>query len=559
MLLRALQLENFRAVSSARISFDSTTVLIGENDCGRSSIMEAIALALGWNCSPGEFPFQPFHVHHRTAGPDSRAPCISIALEFCESAPGEWDGSGFEALRDALPAALVGSRRFWFRVTHDCAGTQFVFTSRGSEGLANDAGMLSWLRRRVPVLWMSEGMMAPRRAVSPRLWADEQDQSLADKVSRHYGDLLRGAAPDIGAAIEGGADAARKLLLARATPSRDRVTPLGEVLEEITGRRKVSSPESLAEPLRTSGAAAQKIGLLLLAGSLLRSGGADVDRGTRPLTLIENPEAHLHPMTLASIWGVINGIEGQKIVATHSGAMLACARLSSVRRLTRKEGIVQEWSVPEGALDPDELRRYSYHLRSRRAAASFARCWLLVEGETEFWLMGELARVCGYDFDMEGVTCVEFAQCGLTALIKVAEHLGIAWHLLADGDAAGQQYARSARELSKAGGHCDRVTLLRDADLEHCFWKHGYQDVFRRAAYPHDSSAAGSPRRSPSAAAVIHRAIERHSKPYMAVLLLDSVIDRGREGVPPELRGVIESAIRLARRGSAHYAAAGVV
>jgi putative ATP-dependent endonuclease of OLD family len=84
--------------------------------------------------------------------------------------------------------------------------------------------------------------------------------------------------------------------------------------------------------------------------------------------------------------------------------------------LTRKAGLVKEWRVPENALSGDELRRYSYHLRIRRVAASFARAWLLVEGETEFWLMSELARVCGYDFASEGVICVEFAQCGLAAL-----------------------------------------------------------------------------------------------------------------------------------------------
>ena len=203
-----------------------------------------------------------------------------------------------------------------------------------------------------------------------------------------------------------------------------------------------------------------------------------------PLTLIENPEAHLHPMTLASIWSVIDRIGGQKIIATHSGTLLARARLSSVRRLTRHDGMVREWRVPEGALSADELRRYSYHLRSRRAAASFARCWLLVEGETEYWLMAELARVCGYELASEGVTCVEFAQCGLGAMLKVARHLGIEWHLLADGDMAGQRYVESAREYAEAGGGHDRFTLLHEPDIEHCFWRFGYEEVFRRAAWP---------------------------------------------------------------------------
>jgi len=253
-------------------------------------------------------------------------------------------------------------------------------------------------------------------------------------------------------------------------------------------------------------------------------------------------------MTLSSIWSVIDRIAGQKIVATHSGALLACARLSSVRRLTRQAGFVREGRVPDGALTADELRRYSYHLRSRRAGASFARCWLLVEGETEFWLMSELARICGYDFDSEGVTCVEFAQCGLSALVKVARHFGIEWHLLADGDEAGQHYAKAARQLAGRGEGRDRVSMMRDVDLEHCFWRCGYDEVFRKAAYPGASAESTAARNAP-AKVVIRRAIERRSKPYLAVLLLDAVIDRGPAGVPPVLKSAIESCIGLVRRG----------
>ena len=285
----------------------------------------------------------------------------------------------------------------------------------------------------------------------------------------------------------------------------------------------------------------------MLTGALLHSGAGRLEEGMSPLTLIENPEAHLHPATLASIWSVIERIGGQKIIATHSGTLLARARLSSVRRLTRRDGVVREWRVPEGALSADELRRYSYHLRSRRAAASFARCWLLVEGETEYWLMAELARVCGYELASEGVACVEFAQCGLTAMLKVARRLGIEWHLLADGDMAGKHYVESAREYVETGHGHDRFTLLPERDVEHCFWKFGYQDVFRRAAWPSASSADTSWQRKVPAKKVIARAIERHSKPSLAVLLLDAIIDRGPKGVPPPLRQAIETCVELAR------------
>ena len=541
MLLRSVLVENFRAIRSGRLTLDATTVLIGENDCGRSSILEAIAIVLGWNAREGEFLFQPFHVHREPQADGSEAPAIRIALEFAEGTPGEWDGEGFEALREALPDAMVHDRGFSLDVTSRNGSVEWSFRSARGVALRNHRNLLVWMRRRMPV-FRTEGMIADATAKTKQL-AEGRAQQLADRVSTHYADLLAGTAVDLQGAIEAGFEAARQLLAARGDLLSNPKAPLGAVLEEITGRRKPARRSVAVEPHHGQGTAAQQIGILLLVGALLRAGGGVVERGMDPLILIEDPEAHLHPMTLASIWTVIDRLGGQKIIATHSGTLLASARLSSVRRLTRHEGVVTEWRVPEGSLTADELRRYAYHLRSRRAAASFARCWLLVEGETEFWLMSELARVCGHEFASEGIACVEFAQCGLGALIKVARHLGIQWHLLADGDRAGQDYARSAGKYVGPEGARDRITLLQEADVENCFWRYGYADVFRKAAYP-----SGGPQGRMPAKAVIQRAIQRHSKPYMAVLLLDALIERGPGGVPPPLRRAIETCVRLARQ-----------
>jgi putative ATP-dependent endonuclease of OLD family len=534
MLLRSVRLENFRGVKSAQLSLDATTVLIGENDCGRTSVLEAVALALGWQSGDCEFRFQPCHFHYSNA---SQPPAISITLEFRETTPGEWDGEAFDVLCGRLSGA-ARDRRFWLEVTHE-AETRWLFRSAQDKPSVNDRALLAWLRRRMPVFWMREGMMAASQG-DPE--PEAGSGTLAEQVSQEYRDLLQGTALDITAAIERGAEAAHQLLRARIKPSAASTTPFMEVLEEITRKRNRMPATTHRE---APGTAAQKIGILLLAGGLLRSGARTLDEDVTPLALIENPEAHLHPMTVASIWGVIEGMGGQKIIATHSGGLLSRARLASVRRLTRHAGVVKEWRIPKGALTADELRRYSYHVRSRRAAASFARCWLLVEGETEFWLMNELARVCGYDLASEGVACVEFAQCGLDPLIKVARHLGIEWFLLADGDAAGKQYACAAAKWSESK---TRIALLEDADIEHCFWRNGYSDVFRKAAYPGGETPVKRP-----AKAVIARAIERYSKPYMAALLLDSVIGRGPEGVPRPLKRTIETCVELARRSTSMH------
>jgi putative ATP-dependent endonuclease of OLD family len=249
-------------------------------------------------------------------------------------------------------------------------------------------------------------------------------------------------------------------------------------------------------------------------------------------------------MTLAAVSRLLAEIPWQKVIATQSDEVLALAPLHCIRRITRKGGEVREWKVDEARLSPDELRRFTYHVRRRRGDAGFARCWLLVEGETEFWVLPELARRCGYDLALEGIECVEFAQCGLPPIIKVAKDFGIEWHVIADGDRAGTLYAQTAqRFVAKGEPQRLRITRMPEPDIEHCFWAHGYRDVYLKAA-------GGAPRADADATRVIGQAVSRYSKPYLAFELIEALRSGEDRGVPAPIRDAIESCVELARSGA---------
>jgi putative ATP-dependent endonuclease of OLD family len=248
-------------------------------------------------------------------------------------------------------------------------------------------------------------------------------------------------------------------------------------------------------------------------------------------------------MTLASLWGLLKHIQAQKIITTQSGTLLAATPLHKVRRLTRYKGVLKQWQAKKSNIPPEELRKLSYHVRVRRGSASFARCWLLVEGETEFWVLPELAAIGGYDFNIEGIAIVEFAQCGLAPLIKLASEWGIEWHVLCDGDKAGMDYAATANHYIKPEEkQNDKITLLRELDIEHCFWIHGYKEVFARAANKRLLKAKLTP-----ASSIINRAIKRHSKPYLAFEIIQAVRAEHSPGIPGALKRMIEICVDMAR------------
>ncbi len=547
MYLRAFRVENFRGIVFASLSFDKTTILIGENDCGKSSILEALAIALGVGADGHAFAFEKHHAHLDGGEP---AP-VRISLTLEEDAPGQWNSTLPRKVklwtnRFSAPRTLyVEVQAAWAGPDGAPIVTWGARTRRDGPLLCiNSPDLIQWVRRISPLLWLRGGIVSSTPAPHNNIASSgniETDRWI-EAVEEHYRAIVAGAGADP-AELEKGFAAARSLLEQSGSTVTSTWGRLGPALEEITGKQRVPTTATPGPP-RYHGGAAQKIGLLLLVGAALRSGYL-VAPGTAPIILIEDPEAHLHPMTLASVWGILEQIRWQKIVTTHSGTLLSAAPLSSIRRLLREKGVVLEFSIPQGKLTSEELRRWSYHIRSRRASAMFARCWLLVEGETEFWILPELARILGYDFAVEGVACVEFAQSGLTALIKVAQNLGIEWHLLSDGDEAGFHYREMARPYFDPEEQPRRITILAERDIEHCFYQHGYAHIYRKAAFP---NAKTQPKSNPKA--TILQAVGRTSKPFLALQVLEAAAEAGPSRVPAVLRRAIETAIDLARHSA---------
>lgn len=523
MKLLSLRIENYRGIREGLLTFEETTVLFGENDSGRSSIVEALALLLGAPDERFEARLQPYHFHRDPGGATG---AMKIALRLSE------------------PAAGAGRMEsdFEFTAAMDVR-TQRITTGwtlrRAGKIAENQPAILEWLRTHWPLLWLRPGAMTsvPEGSAGSGDSLQPGDSAIR-RVEFHHRNLIVGKSCDLSAELEAGARAGSEVLRGNERAFAGAGPLMSAMASDILNRQQAAGADSGA----MGATAAHKLGVLLLLGAVIQIARRKLAPGGSPILYIENPETNLHPMTLAAAWRTMERIKWQKLIATNSGTILGNAPLGSLRRLTRSGGRVTEWPVQPKALGKDGLRRISYHLRSKRAAAMFARCWLLVEGETEYWILPELARVRGYDFAVEGVACVEFAQCGLSPLIKLAGQLGIAWHVLADGDEAGQRYAEAAR-LARGRGAMGCVTVLRDRDIEHCFWQHGFADVIRRVAFPNSEVRGGA------ASAAIRKAIEKTSKPFLALSLIEAAAERGAAAVPGVLRQVIDASVEAARLG----------
>jgi putative ATP-dependent endonuclease of OLD family len=209
--------------------------------------------------------------------------------------------------------------------------------------------------------------------------------------------------------------------------------------------------------------------------------------------------------------------------------------------------VVEVFRVDENTLDKRESEMIAFHVRAKRGNLLFARCWLLVEGETDFSLLPELADVLDYDFDLEGVSCVDFVHCRLDPLIKVANDLGIYWHVLTDGDRS--DHGKSASKHLHGRPEADHITILAEPDIEHLLWKSGYSTVFESAVAPRQKGLVTAAKNTPDYVKETIKAaqVSVEGKPGMVFPLVSAVRQDGSPGVPSPLKSVIETVVRLAR------------
>lgn len=127
------------------------------------------------------------------------------------------------------------------------------------------------------------------------------------------------------------------------------------------------------------------------------------------LILIEEPEAHLHPQLQATLMDAMRQLPFQVIATTHSTQVTAGAPLSSFAVLSQQPSGVAIAAVPSRAAgltsnDRQDLERY---LDATKSNLLFARRVMLVEGPAELLLIPPLVkRVIGVDLEREGISVV---------------------------------------------------------------------------------------------------------------------------------------------------------
>lgn len=548
MLLERVEIVGFRGINRLSLMLEQNNVLIGENAWGKSSLLDALTLLLSpefdlYHFVRDDFWFPPGDIQGREHH-------LHIILTFRETEPGRHRVRRFRPLQRCWVPCDDSYHRVFYRLEGELADDDSVMTLRSfidgeGEALAVEDidDLARHLVRLMPVLRLRDARFMRRihNGTVPHSPQIEITARQLDFLSRelvsHPQNLSDGQ-------IREGLSAMVQLLehyFAEQSSAQTR--------HRLMRRRSHDEQRSwryldiINRMIDKPGGRSHRVILLGLFSTLLQAKGTvRLDRDARPLLLIEDPETRLHPIMLSVAWHLLNLLPLQRVTTTNSGELLSLTPVEQVCRLVRESSRVSAWRLGPGGMNAEDSRRIAFHIRFNRASSLFARCWLLVEGETETWVINELARQCGHHFDAEGVKVIEFAQSGLKPLIKFARRMGIQWHVLVDGDEAGKKYAATVlgllnndRELER-----DHLTSLPAMDMEHFMYRQGFDDVYHRVAQIPDNVPMNMRR-------VITKAIHRSSKPDLAIEVAMEAGRRGVDAVPTLLKKMFSRVLWLAR------------
>lgn len=484
-----VRIHNFRGISACEVEFEANlTLLVGRNNAGKSRVLRAVAIALGG---------VPAELDDLTVG--SNAPA-TVDVIVAPSPPPPPDAVE-EVFADAVAQRLGNVQpireeplreRFAWRTTIR-RSAEGLGARSDAQVLVFDATQQAWvLQQNAQTLSRDQRSVFAVDLVDARRDLVEEFSRRGSAVRRVLSDLevgdetrleLESQLADLGSRIVGESgtlDAVRKalenleqLVGGIGTPA---LSPLPVRLEELSRSVAIDlDTGSGALPVRLHGAGARSLASLQVQGVLYdrRLGKDGPAMRPHPVTLVEEPEAHLHPQASLELSALLGSLTGQVIASTHSSHLVTTVGPRAIRLIRQDGGIARVIDLgpaPSDAAATHRALRPSTHAEDMEklkrlverpfGEVLFSSAIIIGDGATERSFLPLVIRHA-LGARVHGVCVIDPESMGSPlahAAVKFAKLVGIPWLLFCDSDGPGK---------------ADGATLVNDhagGDQSHVVW-----------------------------------------------------------------------------------------
>lgn len=471
--LSSVRVQDFRALRDVAIELrPGTTVLIGENNSGKTSLLEALAVAFGDRRPRLEDLYQ---------SPETRASEFQIDL-LVEPTAGEEFAEG---VRDVVGDGIRLDREkeyFVIRVQGSIAddgldislSRSFLRTwTRSREAAASTEVLKAPPVRRDALGLLRFDMLDARRDIVEQLrnrrthWGKTTSSlDLSEEIKLDLEDSLKALGEKVTSqsAVLGRVKTDLHDLSEALSHGHLRVDieALPRNLDDLVRAMDIviTAPQSASFAVANQGMGTRSLAALLVFRSYVNVVRSRL-HAERLLSLsaFEEPEAHLHPQSQRAVFRILSEIAGQRVISTHSTHVAAIADVEDFRlfRRTGSEVRVHQVSAARAlTFDKERVRRF---IQVQNPEVVFARAVGIVEGQTEAAAFPTFARAWWppRGADGVGVSLVYTEGAGGSKhIIPFLEALSIPWVIFCDGDLAADQGLAATSEA--IGRKLDRMS-----------------------------------------------------------------------------------------------------
>lgn len=150
---------------------------------------------------------------------------------------------------------------------------------------------------------------------------------------------------------------------------------------------------------------------------------------------IEEPEAHLHPHQQRKLAQYLTkSLKGQVIVTSHSPQIAEIFKAENIVRLYFHNKYTEAASGPNDAQIKNSFNAFNYRLNTLSAEVFFSYGVFLVEGVSEVIFYKALAKENGIDLDRLNISILAVEGIGFKPYINICNALSVPWVLRTDND-----------------------------------------------------------------------------------------------------------------------------
>ena len=470
MWLRELQIRNFRKIDALTVTFPpGLTVLVGENNSGKTTIIDALRLML---FSGRDLDYLRLTEDDFRAGTE-HAP-IEISCSF--AGLGDEDEVHFQEclvdIGDGKFEMQVNARLEFNETTNRCNVTMWGGETEGGSLPSNHYDRLATIYLQ-PLRDPQRGLRPGQHSQVARLidcLTPEDQRAAFETITKNANQEIRGLKP-----VEDARCDLDSQMTAIAGSELTQKTEL--IFTDPTFRRIIAGlqPEIEGLPFGLNGLGYNNLIFTSATLGTLRWSSQFSFRSI----LVEEPEAHLHPQLqvlflkyLVDVAGNREGNAVQVIASSHSPILASQAPIDSVVSVHEDNSKVATVSVCSIPIDNKIKRKLQRYLDATRGELFFARRILMVEGIAEALLLPVLAKIAGGNLKESSVTVLNANGINFDAFIPLfgVKRLRVPVVILTDGDAkevGGEMSATASHLRERAAGIPNLNVEMSEITFEH--------------------------------------------------------------------------------------------